>query len=319
VAEQRGEGVVLRWSLPVLNTDGTRIDKPQRVEVFRWFTDNLERVEENFVTQVQPAYLIPERLLATFVREARVEFTDPLGPEVLRQQAGRYAVYAVKALNPKDQHAGFSNLVVVRLYPVPAPIAQLAAQVTEHAIELRWAAPEQTTSGTPLEAIAGFHIFRSTTGEADSFVLIGTAPTASYADANFQFGQTYFYRVRTVAQFGVDTIESADSVVVSVTPRDVFPPPAPTRLVAIASPARVDLTWDASPAADLAGYYVYRSEQAGGGYLRLTPALHLAQSFTDTGVELGKTYYYVVTAVDTEGNESPPSEPATATLQSPQE
>lgn len=319
VAEQRGERVLLRWSVPLLNTDATRIDKPQRMEVFRWFTDNLNQLEENFAVHARSAYLIPEQVLDTFVREARVEFADPLGPETLRQQAGCYAVYAVKALNLKDEAAGFSNLVAVRIYPVPAPIAPLATHVTEQAIELRWAAPGQTTSGTPLEAIAGYHIFRSTTGEPDSFVLIGTAPTARYADHNFQFGETYFYRLRTLAQFGVDTVASDDSVVASVTPRDVFPPPTPAKLVAIASPAGIDLTWDASVAGDLAGYYVYRSEQAGTGYVCLTPAPHLAQSFADSNVELGKTYYYVVTAVDREGNESPFSEEVRATARPPQE
>jgi len=312
VAEQRGERVLLRWSLPLLNTDGSRIDQPQRTEVFRWFTDNLDSLEENFTAQAQAAYLIPAQVLDSFVRETKIEFADPLGPEALRVQAGRYAVYAVKALNPKEQAAGFSNLVAVRVYPVPTSIAQLVTEVTEHAIELRWATPERTTSGTALEAIAGYHIFRSSTGEPDSFVRIGTAPTARYADPDFRFGETYYYRVRTLAQFGVDTVESADSVVASVTPRDTFPPPTPTRVVAIASPGRVDLTWDASPAPDLVGYYVYRSQQAGSGYVRLTPTPVAAQSFADTDFELGKTYYYVVTAVDTEGNESPFSEEATA-------
>ena len=51
-----------------------------------------------------------------------------------------------------------------------------------------------------------------------------------------------------------------------VTPRDVFPPAAPTSLeIAIVpatpqAPAYVELSWAISPEGDLAGYSVYRSE-----------------------------------------------------------
>lgn len=312
VAEQRGERVLLRWSVPVLYTDGSRITARQRAEIFRWFTHSLEQLPERFAAEARSAYLIPEGVLDTFVRDATLEFPDPLGPRRLAEHAGRYAVYGVKALNPRDQAAGFSNLVAVRVYPVPTPIAQLSTRVTESAIELRWLAPTRTTSGTPLEGVAGYHIYRSSTSAPDSFVRIGTAPTARYDDPNFRFGETYYYRVRTLAQFGTDTVESDDSALASLTPRDVFPPPTPANLVAVAGRGRVDLTWDASGAADLAGYFVYRSEQPGAGYQRLTPAALSVQSFADTNVTAGKTYYYSVTAVDRDGNESPLSEPVAA-------
>jgi fibronectin type 3 domain-containing protein len=78
----------------------------------------------------------------------------------------------------------------------------------------------------------------------------------------------------------------------------------PGNLIAVGGPVRVALTWDASPAADLEGYYLYRSRQLGEDYERLTPRPLAAQSFGDTGVEAGVDYYYVVTAVDKEGNES---------------
>lgn len=313
VAEQRGERVRLRWSLPMLHTDGTRLRKGQQAEVFRWFTDNLEDLPERFAREARAAQRIPEDVLAGFVAEGVVEFVDRLGPERLAEQAGRYAVYGVRALNRKEQAAGFSNLVALRVYPVAEPIAQLRARVTERAIELRWAAPTRTTSGTPLAAIAGYHIYRRADA-GENFQFIGTVPTARYDDADFQFGEAYHYRVRTLAQFGTDTVEGDNSASVSVTPRDVFPPPTPAGLVALTTPGRVDLTWDASPAADLTGYFLYRREETEGPYERLTPAAIPVQSFSDTNVAAGKTYYYVVTAVDRDANESALSEPAAATL-----
>lgn len=305
--------MVLRWSLPVLNSDGTRITGRQRAQVFRWFTDSLGQLPERFAAEARSAHQIPEDVLASVAPDGMVEFVDLLGPQRLAEHAGRYAVYGVKALNRKEQAAGFSNLVALRVHPVPEPIAQLEARVTERAIELLWAAPTRTTSGTPLASIAGYHIYRRA-GAAENFQLIGTAPTTRYNDADVRFGETYHYRVRTLARFGTDRVEGDDSATVSVTPRDVFPPLTPTELVAIATPGRVALTWDASPAADLAGYLIYRSEQAGEGYARLTPAAIPVQTFSDAKVAAGKTYYYVVTAVDQEGNESAFSEPVAAAL-----
>jgi fibronectin type 3 domain-containing protein len=186
--------------------------------------------------------------------------------------------------------------------------------VTERAIELRWEAPTDTTSGTPLEGIASYEVYRSPSGGPGSFVLHGTAATSRYEDTQFAFGQSYFYRVRTVAQFGSDTVESENSPAVEVEARDVFPPPAPANLIAVAGEGRVDLTWDASRADDLAGYVVYRSRQPGRGFQRLNRQPLAAQSFTDRlELEPGVSYYYLVTAVDAEGNESGYSEEVLAT------
>ncbi|MFQ5776964.1 MAG: fibronectin type III domain-containing protein [Terriglobia bacterium] len=313
VARQVGERVLLRWTLPRLHTDGTRLEGPPRLEVHRAFLPAPPAGEEEFEAAAQVAYVIPTQLVPTFLRNEIVVFPDLLGAETLRREAGGQAVYGIKTLNDKGQSIGFSNLVAVRVYPVPRPIAGITFDVTERAIELRWSPPTRTTSGTPLEAVAGYEIYRSPSGEEGSFALHGTSATARYRDEQFRFGGDYFYRIRTLAQFGADTVESASSVTVEVRPRDVFPPPAPVNLIAIVGPGRIDLTWDASAATDLAGYYVYRSRQAGAGYKRLNPQPLVAQSFSDTPVEPGTRYFYVVAAVDAEGNESPFSAEAAAT------
>ncbi|MFQ5664620.1 MAG: fibronectin type III domain-containing protein [Terriglobia bacterium] len=317
VARQVGERVLLRWTLSRLHTDGTRMAGWPRLEIHRAFLPDTTREKQAFAAAAQVAYVIPEQVVESFLHGTIVVFPDVLGAAVLREQASRYAIYAIKAVNPKGQGAGFSNLVAVRVYPVPTPITPIATRVTERAIELRWTPPQRTTSGTPLEAIAGYQVYRSKTGEEGSFALQGTAATARYEDTQLRFGARYFYRIRTLAQFGADTVESDNSVTVEVAARDLFPPPVPTNLIVVAGRNRIDLTWDASPAADLAGYYVYRSRQSGTGYERLKPEPLPAQSFADTGVEAGTRYYYVVTAVDADGNESPFSEEVAATPLAP--
>jgi hypothetical protein len=75
----------------------------------------------------------------------------------------------------------------------------------------------------------------------------------------------------------------------------------------------VHLTWDASTS-QVAGYRVYRSQSSGSSYALLTGTLVNALLYDDSTVSLGTTYYYVVTAVDSSGNESVQSNQATAVI-----
>lgn len=63
------------------------------------------------------------------------------------------------------------------------------------------------------------------------------------------------------------------------------------------------LSWDPSATVGV-GYRVYRSTESGDSYALLNSALVSTTSFTDSTVEKGETYFYVVTAVDADRNES---------------
>jgi fibronectin type 3 domain-containing protein len=76
----------------------------------------------------------------------------------------------------------------------------------------------------------------------------------------------------------------------------------------------IDLTWSADTTdGDLAGYTLYRSTTSGGSYTRVTPFPVSGTAYTDRSLTPGVTYYYVVRAYDTSGNESPNSPQASAT------
>ena len=65
----------------------------------------------------------------------------------------------------------------------------------------------------------------------------------------------------------------------------------------------VSLTWNASTSS-VAGYNVYRGTQTGGPYSKSNLSLVTGTAYTDTSVQAGETYYYVATAVDSNGVES---------------
>ncbi|NQT84096.1 hypothetical protein HQ563_13805, partial [bacterium] len=90
------------------------------------------------------------------------------------------------------------------------------------------------------------------------------------------------------------------------------PPNPPENLVAVAGTEEVSLYWDENLETDIAGYNVYRSETSGSGYAKINDGLVTAIEYLDTDVVGGTTYYYVVTAMDTSGNESGASNEASA-------
>ena len=75
----------------------------------------------------------------------------------------------------------------------------------------------------------------------------------------------------------------------------------------------VALSWRAS-SSSVAGYNVYRGTKSGGPYSKINSSLDAATSYSDTSVTAGDSYYYVVTAMGTDGVESTHSSQVGATI-----
>jgi fibronectin type 3 domain-containing protein len=89
-------------------------------------------------------------------------------------------------------------------------------------------------------------------------------------------------------------------------------PAAPTGLLATAGNAEVSLTWSASSGAS--GYYVQRATVSGGPYVQI--AVPSANNYNNSGLTNGTTYYYVVSAFNSDG-QSANSAQASATPAAP--
>jgi hypothetical protein len=75
----------------------------------------------------------------------------------------------------------------------------------------------------------------------------------------------------------------------------------------------VSLNWAASTSA-VRGYYVYSGTQASGPFAKLNSTPIPTTTYTDNSVRSGQTYYYFVTAVDSNGVESADSNEVTAAI-----
>jgi hypothetical protein len=332
-AHQSGDSIALTFTLPTATTEGRPLAEPPAIEIYRTFlSPGAPAVPGGSAAPATLAYTIPPSLVDTYIVEGRVRFVDRLRPEDVARFAGGQAVYSVRTRVSKKKDSADSNVVALRVIPAGEPIRELAAQVTKTAIELSWTPAEKGAAEGAPGSLAGYHVYRAEAPEgaetggaskaklATRMQMIGITASPGYRDSHFEFGRTYIYSVRSVTQYESDSVESADSGLVVLTPRDTFAPAPPKGLVVMFVPgtpqtlAHLELSWGISPEPDLAGYYVYRIQETGrpGGPenrdLLLTPV------FRDMSVQPGYSYSYTVTAVDRAGNESLPSAAVSAVV-----
>ncbi|HEY6268629.1 MAG TPA: hypothetical protein VIX11_10055 [Candidatus Acidoferrum sp.] len=334
-AHQAGDGVQLSFALPTSTISGQRLAAPPAVEILRGAAKPDGSADTKSFRVV---YTIPGALVDNYRADGRVVFTDPIAPEETKLHPGGAIAYAVRTRASQKRASADSNVVSLRVFPVPAPIASVEARVTESAIELTWPVPAATAAGEPVTAITGYKVYRAEThpaaaassgqdlpqGQPEAHpALLASSETDSFRDTSMVFDHTYIYVVRSEIQVEGNELESSDSLPVTVTPHDIFPPAAPQGLVTAVLPGAtsgtvlVDLSWSINLETDLAGYRVYRSEQEGTRGQLVTPDLLPTPAVRDTSVEPGHRYWYAVTAVDRAGNESPPCAPVAVDVMQP--
>ncbi len=78
----------------------------------------------------------------------------------------------------------------------------------------------------------------------------------------------------------------------------------PVNLVAASTAEAINLNWSQGISPDVVSYKIYRSNASGDGFSEIASVSTDETSYSDTNVEIGTTYYYVVTAIDSDGGES---------------
>jgi fibronectin type 3 domain-containing protein len=326
-ARQDGDGAQLSFTLPTSAVGGSKLASPPAVEVVRGALQPNGSPDYKTFRVVDT---IPGALVDNYRSDGGVRFTDPIAPEETKAHPGGAVAYLVRTRASQTRASADSNVVSLRVFPVPERIASVEAHVTESAVELSWPAPMRTSAGDPLSAVTGYRIYRTELATAavpssaqamplkkggSTASALASSEVNSYSDTSFSFDRTYVYVVRSVIPVEGGELESSESQPVTVTPRDTFPPAAPQGLVGAVLPGAtpgtlvVDLSWSISLETDLAGYRVYRSEQEGTRGQVLNPELLPTPAIRDTSVEPGHRYWYSVTAVDHAGNESAGSVP----------
>jgi len=326
-ATQKGNDVVLTFTLPKQTINQRPLEQPVTIMIYRDFEPSSANAAQNRPAMPSnPTLLatIPAAMVNNYAVQGRVRYSDSLRAEDFAKDSGMLAIYAVRTSVSKKAASPNSNVADVRVEPAADPITDLKAEVTRTGVVLSWSAPGKTF--LPAAAvIVSYRIYRGETTRENSnapptLTKIGETESPPFADTQAQFGENYVYSVRSVAQNAGENVESADSNLLAITPKDVFPPAAPQGLVAAAvpaqgdTPAHLELSWEISPEPDVAGYNIYRTDQPGQAGVRLNTELLLTPAFRDMNVQPGRVYYYSVTAVDRAGNESSQSAVVSGTV-----
>lgn len=199
--------------------------------------------------------------------------------------------YVVTAVNEFSDESPYSDEVsATPTTPVPPP-SNVTAYSTASYVRLSW-------DWVNDPRVAGYGIYRSTTS-GGPYTQAGAVQGTQWTDYNVVTGTTYYYVVVTIYD---SQSESAYSAEVSGRPGDYIPPAAPTNLAGTPTDGGADLSWDANSEPDFDEYVIYRGTTSGGPYTEVDR--DDATSWADGGLTNGTTYYYVITAVDTSGNES---------------
>jgi hypothetical protein len=341
-ASQSGNDVILTFTLPRDSVEKREILKPISIDVYRNFEPVPPGNSPAAFAPANPTLLltIPPAMVDRYTVQGQTRFVDSLRAENLAP-GGREAVYLVRVFVSPRKLSANSNVAALTVYPAANPIADLKAEFQRAGVALSWTPPEKTLIGKAPN-IASYRVYRAEIESAQNatatspaaggaeasntkvpFARIAEPASPPYIDTQTELGKTYVYSVRSVAQYPGVQIESLDSNFATITPKDVFPPPAPQDLVAAFVPAAggapgyLDLSWSINAATDIAGYNVYRSEDPARPGTRVNSELLLTPAFRDMNAVPGRTYFYTVTAVDRSGNESSASPPASGSVPAP--
>lgn len=317
-AMQFGTSVLLSWTLPTLNTDGSAATTLAAVEIYRMVADSSAAAPDlkQFGTSAVLWKRFPKESFDSLRDGSKLVARDTFDglpvPKLFQSQF----YYAVRAVNQKKQDAGFSNLVSVRPYAVPEPPENLRAELAERYIGLSWDIPSQNYNGSPVRTLPRFNVYRSldAAGAAASRLNERPVDNLSFKDETVQLDKTYYYFIRSVVETPEGSVESENSKLMAVTHADTYPPKPPAEVAAVSNGQVISLVWLPNPEPDLAGYWVFRAG-ADRQFRRLNEHLLTTASTIDKSVEKGQTYVYRIKAVDLHGNESDLSEEVSETLE----
>lgn len=222
--------------------------------------------------------------------------------------------FALKVLDKKEESSEFTEPISISTKIVPDPPAELKAEVFADRIELKWTPPEKNIDDSTPPIIEGYNIYRlNEKGNPERQNQMLLTPRNNYSISQFEFGETYYYFIRASAT-RYPFYESGNSEIVEIETKDVFPPAVPEGMVSIVGENFVSLTWEANKEKDTAGYKVWRREQGEKQYELLTPEPITETVFNDQKIEKKAVYFYAVSALDMNNNESKRSEDLKVTI-----
>ncbi len=226
-------------------------------------------------------------------------------------EVGKVYIYRVtKIKNGTEQELGISiPFFLQNGNSIILPPQEVSMKSSESQVDINWLPEEEryyavnvyrTSSTNPKqEKLTDFPLLvnkvKSQSGES-------AYPAILFSDTTIVKDVSYTYQLTALDFFGRESAQSAPLVAAI---KDETPPPAPAGLDFKINNLEVNLSWKEQKIADLAGYYIYRSENDDTNFKKVNNQLIPAGTTTykDALTKSG-AYYYQVAAVDRAGNEN---------------
>lgn len=306
---QEGAALLLSWRRPRVNIDGQPLTDLRGFAIWRGQTKltdpagcppELQPWQELELAHLDPSQLAAEQILVQ---------DDNLQP-------GTRYYYQVVGFDEAKQPGSPSPILSYAWDTLPQAPAAPTAQAGDRQVLLSWTPVTRLLDGQRAPEALSYNIYRRQEGTPWTRINPEPIREARFQDLTVANEVSYQYRLRAVRLVAGDPLESLDSITLTARPVDLTPPAPIQHLVAVPTRQGIELRWQPSPEADLAGYRVWRRAAAEPQFRLLTPQLLTQPYFVDREARKGQLYYYTVTAVDTSrrANESQPSTPATATI-----
>jgi fibronectin type 3 domain-containing protein len=237
--------------------------------------------------------------LAGNYRESHPENHDPyIAKHKLLTNHDGVITFAVQPLDSQGICPSYTDAKKVGIILQGTPVSVPAAPAAPVGLAATGSAIDRVSlSWNAVESATGYRVYRSSSQNGDYFNVSGNLGSNSYTDTGLAPNAAYWYKVS--AYNSVDEGARSDAVSKTTLPA-VQRPAIPTGLKATGNTINsVSLSWNAVSGA--AGYRVYRSNFQDGTYTQKGSDLQKTTFTDDTELQANTTYWYKVSAYNSEG------------------
>jgi len=283
----------LAWSMPRKNSDNS---KPVDLSAFKVMLkkvpkdlDSCRYCDEGFFD-----YLMINPFKPASGYQMGTTFYLPV-PEITQDFV---YVFSVTSINSRGWSSEVSNKLALFALPEISPPTQVEFTPSASIVDLNWQAPDLPAD---FSGKLYFRVYRRQPEVQDSkwrLITPEAIDDTHFIDVGLNDWHSYEYVITAVAAIEKTTIESYYSEIAHVTPGDYTPPEQLENFSAFYYEAGIQLIWNPSAAADLAGYNVYRRDDVSGLDQIIAVLTPVQPEYFDSNVVRGRTYYYRVTAFD---------------------
>lgn len=212
--QQKGEDLLLAWTAPTLNQDGTPLVDLHHFTVSRLSYRPGDYCDECLATGANPIKIYPDLPSPALLINNRFYLNDSDLPHNVGYR------YRVVAVNGRGESGGEAERHRIMLPPPPPPTA-LQIKVLDRSLQLKW---ESETGQTVQRRALGVNLYRAVGDGHFEPQPLNSEPISNdqYDDFNLVNDQVYRYRLRSVIEIDGQRLESAATETVEGTPRTEF-------------------------------------------------------------------------------------------------